>query len=280
MQIAALGCQKASRIAGKRPSAQEVRPSRPGPAGLSPNAARPGAAESPLSRRERPDGLLPRMSLGVAPERNGADRAWSSPLRGSTLPRALARKSRTHDCIVPGCAKPGRNRLGVRCRITHDGPTPFPSKGKTAALFSPDAEAYLCDDHALGGAHITLLVEPDGSKRSNHNEGTRSLATNAVGICRQAGGSDGCCAVDRLGRVVEAGRAVVAEDAAALSLSRPEAVARSGGVAGNLVRAAHGHRLAASAAGAGLRERCDLLPALGRVAEREGVGAAACALAR
>jgi hypothetical protein len=57
----------------------------------------------------------------------------------------------------------GRNRLGVRCRIAHDGPTLFPSKGKTAALFSPDAEAYLCDHHALAGAHITLLFEANRS---------------------------------------------------------------------------------------------------------------------
>lgn len=70
-----------------------------------------------------------------------------------------------HDCIVPGCKREGRNRLGVRCRIAHDGPTLFPDKGKTSALFSPDAEAYLCDQHALGGGHITLLFEPDGSKQ-------------------------------------------------------------------------------------------------------------------
>jgi hypothetical protein len=71
-----------------------------------------------------------------------------------------------HECIVPACPKEGRNRLGVRCRIAHDGPTPFPAKGKTAALFSPEAEAYLCDDHALGGAHMTLLFEPDSSKQT------------------------------------------------------------------------------------------------------------------
>ena len=71
-----------------------------------------------------------------------------------------------HECIVPACKREGRNRLGVRCRIAHDGPTLFPAKGKTAALFSPDADAFLCDQHALGGAHITLLFEPDGSKQT------------------------------------------------------------------------------------------------------------------
>jgi hypothetical protein len=43
---------------------------------------------------------------------------------------------------------------------------PLPEEGKTALLFSPDADAYLCDQHALGGAHITLLFEPDGSKET------------------------------------------------------------------------------------------------------------------
>jgi hypothetical protein len=71
-----------------------------------------------------------------------------------------------HECIVPGCKREGRNRLGVRCRIAHDGPGLFPEKGKTAALFSPDADAYLCDHHALNGAHITLLFEPDNSKET------------------------------------------------------------------------------------------------------------------
>lgn len=76
------------------------------------------------------------------------------------------KRTTAHICIVPGCTREGRNRLGVRCRIAHDGASPFPSKGKTAALFSPDADAYLCDQHALGGAHITLLFEPNGSKET------------------------------------------------------------------------------------------------------------------
>jgi len=41
-----------------------------------------------------------------------------------------------------------------------------PGKQKTAALWAPDAEAYLCDQHAMKGAHITILFEPDESKRT------------------------------------------------------------------------------------------------------------------
>ena len=63
-------------------------------------------------------------------------------------------------CVVPGCASERRNKLGVRCRVWHHD---RPGKAKTAALWSPDAEAYLCEEHALAGATITLLYEPNRS---------------------------------------------------------------------------------------------------------------------
>jgi hypothetical protein len=69
-----------------------------------------------------------------------------------------------HICVVPDCGQFGRNKLGIRCRIWHDGKSPVPGKTKTAALWAPDAEAFLCDAHALGGAHITLLFEADTSE--------------------------------------------------------------------------------------------------------------------
>jgi hypothetical protein len=71
-----------------------------------------------------------------------------------------------HRCVVPGCPNPGRNKLGVRCRVWHDQANAPHGKGKTAALWAPDAEAYLCDAHAMGGAHMTLLFEPDGSNHT------------------------------------------------------------------------------------------------------------------
>ena len=82
-------------------------------------------------------------------------------------------------CIVPGCRSEGRNKLGVRCRVWHDGPYPH-GKGKTGALWAPDTDAFLCDEHALGGATMTLLYEPDGSGQTTvrvigaiHVEGRR-----------------------------------------------------------------------------------------------------------
>ncbi|MGZ4359594.1 MAG: hypothetical protein ACXVZW_07410 [Gaiellaceae bacterium] len=82
------------------------------------------------------------------------------------MPRIRQEAATGHDCIVPGCAGEGRNRLGVRCRVAHHGPGPFPAKGRASGLWSPDAEAYLCDEHALGGAHMTLLFEPTTSQET------------------------------------------------------------------------------------------------------------------
>ena len=65
-------------------------------------------------------------------------------------------------CVVPGCDRPGKHKLGVRCRVSHE-PSPIPGKSKTSALWAPDADAFLCDGHALGGAHITLIYEPNDS---------------------------------------------------------------------------------------------------------------------
>jgi len=68
-------------------------------------------------------------------------------------------------CVVPGCERPGKNKLGVRCRVWHE-PSAVPGKKKTSALWAPDADAFLCDEHALGGAHITLIFEPDSSRET------------------------------------------------------------------------------------------------------------------
>jgi hypothetical protein len=65
-------------------------------------------------------------------------------------------------CVVPGCESPGKHKLGIRCRVWHE-PSPIAGKSKTSALWAPDSDAFLCDQHALGGAHITLIFEPNDS---------------------------------------------------------------------------------------------------------------------
>jgi hypothetical protein len=66
-----------------------------------------------------------------------------------------------HKCMVSGCPQEGVNKLGIRCRVWNNN---NPTKGKTAALWSPDTDAYLCDVHALSGATITVIYEPDDTQ--------------------------------------------------------------------------------------------------------------------
>jgi hypothetical protein len=40
-------------------------------------------------------------------------------------------------------------------------------KHRTDALWAPDTDAYLCDEHALAGTDMTLLIEPNGSGRNS-----------------------------------------------------------------------------------------------------------------
>jgi hypothetical protein len=56
-------------------------------------------------------------------------------------------------CIVPGCSKNAVNNLGVRLR----------KPPQSDAWWSPNANAYVCDTHAKGGARVTLIFEANDS---------------------------------------------------------------------------------------------------------------------
>jgi hypothetical protein len=71
---------------------------------------------------------------------------------------------RSQACIVSGCSGSGLNQIGLRCRVAHDGATPFPTKRRTDAIFSIETDAYLCDVHALSGGTFLMTFEPDKSK--------------------------------------------------------------------------------------------------------------------
>lgn len=58
------------------------------------------------------------------------------------------------DCIVPGCGQNATNNLSVRLRPPD-----------TSAIWSPNANAYVCDTHARSGARITVLFEPTDTRR-------------------------------------------------------------------------------------------------------------------
>lgn len=78
----------------------------------------------------------------------------------------MAKPVADHCCIVPGCSSPGRNQLGVRCRIAHSGASPFPEKRRTDAIFSVESAAFLCDQHALHGGRMMLTFDPTGSQET------------------------------------------------------------------------------------------------------------------
>ena len=93
--------------------------------------------------------------------------------------------------------------------------------------------------------------------------GTRALTTNGVGIRRQGGrGADGCCAVDRLGRVVGADRAAAAEEGAVAS-GWAQPPSGSADAVGDPVCAPHRDRLEAPSGGAWVRLGRHLLAAAG-----------------
>jgi hypothetical protein len=75
-------------------------------------------------------------------------------------------RPQSHACLVPGCSSPGRNQLGVRCRVAHSGASPFPEKRRTDALFSVESAAFLCDSHALCGGYLLLMFEPNETEQA------------------------------------------------------------------------------------------------------------------
>jgi hypothetical protein len=72
--------------------------------------------------------------------------------------------SKDRPCIVEGCVQEGRNQIGIRCRVAHDGASPFPNKKRTDAIYSIESDAYLCDSHALGGGTFLMMFEPNNSQ--------------------------------------------------------------------------------------------------------------------
>jgi hypothetical protein len=76
-------------------------------------------------------------------------------------------RAEARDCLVPDCSAPGRNQLGVRCRIAHSGASPFPDKRRTDAIFSVESDAFLCDAHALNGAQMHLVFQATRSANAS-----------------------------------------------------------------------------------------------------------------
>jgi hypothetical protein len=52
-------------------------------------------------------------------------------------------------CIIEGCKKRARHNIGIRCR-----------RPNTRAIWAPNTEAFVCDDHATEGFEITIVLKP------------------------------------------------------------------------------------------------------------------------
>lgn len=69
------------------------------------------------------------------------------------------------ECIIDGCHNEGKHNIGVRCR-----------RPDTTAIWSPNSEAYLCDQHAEDGCIIDITITPttDQEVEVNVKNGTRT----------------------------------------------------------------------------------------------------------
>jgi hypothetical protein len=52
-------------------------------------------------------------------------------------------------CIIPGCRNRARHNVGIRLR-----------RPSTRAIWAPNTDAFLCDDHATQGLEITIVLTP------------------------------------------------------------------------------------------------------------------------
>lgn len=72
-------------------------------------------------------------------------------------------------CIISGCNKEGIHNLGVRCR-----------RPDTSAIWAPNTEAFLCDEHAERGMLVTIILEPNNSGQIH----TRIISTDGNEVTR------------------------------------------------------------------------------------------------
>jgi hypothetical protein len=52
-------------------------------------------------------------------------------------------------CAIFGCGREARNNFSVRLR-----------RPDTRAIWAPNTEAFLCDEHAASGLRINVILEP------------------------------------------------------------------------------------------------------------------------
>lgn len=68
-------------------------------------------------------------------------------------------------CIIDGCPNNGVHSIGVRCR-----------RPDTTAIWAPNTDALLCDEHAVQGCVVEINITPtnDGKVHTKVSSGGRS----------------------------------------------------------------------------------------------------------
>ena len=57
-------------------------------------------------------------------------------------------------CIIAGCRNRARHNIGVRLR-----------RPSTRAIWAPNTDAYLCDEHAVQGLRVEVVLTPTTTGR-------------------------------------------------------------------------------------------------------------------
>jgi hypothetical protein len=53
-------------------------------------------------------------------------------------------------CLIPNCQNNAEHNIGIRCR-----------RPNTSAIWAPNCNAYLCDEHAEQGCIIEITITPN-----------------------------------------------------------------------------------------------------------------------
>lgn len=61
-------------------------------------------------------------------------------------------------CIFPNCQNNANHNLGIRCR-----------RPNTSAIWAPNCDAFLCDEHAENGCIIDITITPNTSGQITTN---------------------------------------------------------------------------------------------------------------
>ncbi len=59
------------------------------------------------------------------------------------------------DCIIDDCRNNARHNLGIRLR------RPWPR----TAIWAPDLNAFVCDEHAAAGMNIEIILTPTDTRQ-------------------------------------------------------------------------------------------------------------------